>query len=144
MAKSMVKVDADKFYALLVKKGLDHHVIAEQLGYAKAYFVSQLSSCKHVGGCAQLPKNVPVLLKSLYNLDPEVYLIKEDTERSENKKSLDQSESGVSIDYNKLREAIYLGVKEGIKEAVAEIDLKEVIKSGMIAALTWDSRKETK
>lgn len=144
MAKSMVKVDADKFYALLVKKGLDHHVIAEQLGYAKAYFVSQLSSCKHVDGCAQLPKNVPIILKSLYNLDPEVYLIKDGVKVSENKKNPYQLDSGVSIDYDRLREAIYLGVKEGIKEAVAEIDLKEVIKNGMIAALSWDSRKETK
>lgn len=144
MAKSMVKVDADKFYALLVKKGLDHHAMAEQMGYAKSYFVSQLSSCKHVDGCAQLPKNVPVLLKNLYNLDPDVYLIKDEVKCEASDKEQNQAESDVSVDYDKLREAIYLGVKEGIKEAIAEIDLKEVIKNGMIAALSWDSRKETK
>lgn len=141
MAKSMVKVDSNKFYAQMLKKGLDHRVIAETLGYAKSYFTSQLSDCKKVDGQSYLPKNVPMMLQNLYGVDPETYLVK-DEPKSEPVK-VEQPVQSVAIDYDKLREAIYLGVKEGMKEAAAEINLKEVLRDGMIAALSWDSRKET-
>lgn len=141
MAKSMVKVDSDKFYAQMLKKGLDHKVVAENLGYVKSYFTSQLSDCKKIDGLSYLPKNVPMMLQSLYGVDPETYLVK-DEPKSEPAKA-EQNALSVAIDYDKLREAIYLGVKEGVKEAAAEINLKEVLRDGMIAALSWDSRKET-
>lgn len=141
MAKAMVKVDSDKFYAQMLKKGLDHKDVAENLGYVKSYFTSQLSDCKKIDGYSYLPKNVTMMLQRFYGVDPETYLVK-DEPKSEPAKA-EQPASSVAIGYDKLREAIYLGVKEGMKEAAAEINLKEVLRDGMIAALSWDSRKET-
>lgn len=138
MAKSMVKVDADKFYAEMLKKKLDHRAVAEQMGYAKSYFTSQLSPCKSKNGYSLLPKNVPMLLKNLYNVNPETYLITDETASVKE----EQSAPAISINYDKLREAIYLGVKEGIKEAAIEVDFTTVIRDGMVSALCYDGRKK--
>lgn len=101
-----VNIDKEKFETELTKRGLLKTVLSKEMGFNHTYIGKQVNNGK-------MRLNTVNYLKGVYNIDPDLYTVKEETPPE----TIEPKECIVPIDYDKLYETIYNAVYMAVKKA---------------------------